>query len=214
MKNVAVLVSIVLIPVLAYWILVYLLGVNRGGLICFVPPFILLPIVVKFLCDNFKIMNGNGKKFFYMLPKAIVALVPILIVSAPGIFMICFLETQAYNGANRCHDYCQDKISEKTEQKRQEVQKVREESAVVVWNPWTWGKKVKVYYKEFEYTWVKNTIITPAKMSTKFLYGSVVAILDIVVICSRIMIGTMILLSFLYIYSQILICKTKLQVRF
>lgn len=214
MKKALAILAVLLAPVVLYWLAVYALGLSRAWLTGLLPVAILAPALAVFVYDNVQMMRGRLWKFLAVLPQALFALLPVLLVSAPGILLVLWIEHQAYAGADRCHRYCQDQIVQQENKIRREVDKVRFEDASVWYKPWTYDDKVRVKYKEVQYDLVKSNITVPAKQTTRLAYGSLVSLLDLLVIASRTMVGALLLSSFLYIYSQILICKASLRVKY
>lgn len=214
MKKALAILAVLLAPVVLYWLAVYVLGLNRAWLTGLLPMAILAPALAVFVYDNVRMMQGRLWKFLAVLPQALLALVPVLLVSAPGILLILFVEHQAYRGADLCHKHCVDQIVKQEQKIRREVERSRDEDASVWYKPWTYDDKVRVKYKEVKYDVVEKEILVPARRTERLAYGSLVSVLDLLVVASRTMVGALLLSSFLYIYSQILICKASLRVKY
>jgi hypothetical protein len=207
MKLGLLIVNILVLPPMLYWAMVYIFGVSRGILLCILPVFIVILLLIKFVRDTIKALGI--RHLVRSLPKAILAFIPIIFLITPGVGFFLWVESAAYENADRLNKHCEGYITYQAKNIQEKVEKARYDDASVWYNPWTWGDKVKVIWVETTSKTIMEPVVNNAKLANRLTYGSLVSFLDIFVIISRISLCCLIFSSLGYVYSMIVLARQK-----
>lgn len=187
--------TIFVMPIFIYWVMLYVLGFNRLTLLSIFPVLLLSFILFKFLYDNFRVYGFS--KIISIFPVSVVLYLPIAMSIIPALYVTRKFEAIVFEQSNELHERCQDKI-----RIIQEEHEVGDDFKI--WNPWTWGGKVKVI--------VKKEITEKTSIFARVIYGHVVSLLDVLIMINRFLEVIIISFSFGFIFSQTLVGRTRVEV--